>query len=58
MQKSTQVNEHRYDISQIHILPAFDPQTLYDYIDPSKLKYNGNDNYVRALSSFNTKFHR
>jgi len=28
------VREHKYKISQIDLLPAFDPETLYEYIDP------------------------
>jgi hypothetical protein len=44
--------EHRYDISQIHVLPNFDPQTIYDFIDGSKLRFDGNDNYKAALDEF------
>ena len=52
------IKEHRYDISQIHLLPEFTPQSVFDFIDPQKLKYSSNDLYKKALAMFNSKLNR
>lgn len=58
LNRNTNVNEHRYDISQIHLLPAFTPQALYEYIDPNALKYDSNELYLKAISAFHSKFNK
>lgn len=42
LNRDVNVNQYRYDISQIYLLPAFTPKTLYEYINPNALKYNSN----------------
>ncbi len=50
------VIQHRYDISQIYLLPAITPKTLYQYISPKGLRYNQNELYLRAIAAFHSKF--